>query len=200
MRPTPEPDFDVGVEAAEATLERVERGDIDTNHAEPDPLVSRAVGDEDGMHLEDDPPAVEEDITEHDPTMDDAVLGFVECFNARDLDGLCDLLRADAEVPGLGNDLPNFQSAVDALWSRSPTCMLTPGRLDDRDVAVMWESADGRWWKAATLLFAGENDGRLGLVEMVEDPEAFDGVITDEPEREFDEGTRWEEWDEGAPD
>ncbi|MBW3662623.1 MAG: hypothetical protein KY469_05935 [Actinobacteria bacterium] len=200
MRPDPEADFDIDVETAEATLERVERGDISTNEVEPDLLVRRAVGEEDGMHLEEDQPLAEDEITEHEPSLDDAVLAFIDCFNARDLDGLCELLRRDAEVPGLGNDVPNFQSAVDALWSRSPTCMLTPGRLEEREVAVMWESADGRWWKVATLLFSGENDGRLGLVELVEDPEAFDGVVTDEPEREFDEGSRWEEWEEGAAD
>lgn len=197
MRPTPEADFDIDVEAAEATLDRVDKGDIDGHDPGPDLLVRRAASGEDGMHVEDDPPEPDDEITAHEPTPDDAVLAFIECFNARDLEGLCELLRPDAEVPGLGNDVPNFQSAVDRLWSRSPTCMLTNGRLDDRDVAVMWEGAEGRWWKAAALLFAGEKD-RLGVVELVDDPETFDAVVAEEPEREFDEGARWEEWEDGS--
>lgn len=43
----------------------------------------------------------------------------------------------------------------------------------------------------------GTADG-LGLVELVEAATLIDEADAEPPESEFVEGTRWDEWDEGA--
>lgn len=131
----------------------------------------------------------------------DAVDAFDEAFNARDLDGVLDVLAEDVEAPGLGNDRDNLPDALEELWERCPNCLLTRGWLDGRCVSVMWEPGELEgWWRIAIVHFDDVEAGRIGMLELTDDQVVLDQVETDGPDGDAEEGTRWEEWAEGDGD
>lgn len=199
--------------AAEAQLERLD--DRRVEGPPDDTGTVDAVELTDGMHIEQADAHLEataaiglttdEIMFELESTGDaelvDCADAFAEAYNARDLDALLELLSADGEMPGLGNDIDNLPEAVEDLWERRPSTMLTRGDVDGRVVAVMWELGDGGdWWRVATLHFDDCADGQLGVVEFCDDPAMLEEVQTVAPDVDLDEGSRWEEWSEGAVD
>lgn len=205
--------FDRRQAAAEAQLDR-----IDDRRADGPPDDS-GTADEidltDGMHIEHAdtdlmaPAALglttDEILLELDPPGDaeliDCAEAFAEAYNARDLDSLLELLREDSEMPGLGNDIDNLPEAVEDLWERRPSTVLTRGDLDGRVLAVMWELGDGSaWWRVATVHFDDCQDGTIGVVEFSDDPGILEEVSTVSPDVDLDEGSRWEEWTDGVVD
>jgi hypothetical protein len=125
---------------------------------------------------------------------------FVEAFNARDLDGILTLVRADIECPDIrdGDGVGALSEELEAIWERSPGAILTRAFLDDQPVAVGWlPDQDGCWCRAAVVCFDAA-DGLLCLVEMPDDADALDRVETEEPTgEELDEWSDWAEWDRG---
>jgi hypothetical protein len=201
--------LDRTIAAAEARLDRL---DDDAAEASPNGHVPD-VDLSDGMHIEDEDelevaPAAAGLTTDEilieldggpDAELTDCVEAFAEAFNARDLETLVELVAPDAEAPGLGNDLDNLPEAVEDLWERRPSSLLTRGELAEQCVAVMWELGDGGgWWRVATLHFDDCVDGQLGVVEFSDDPGILEEVETVAPDGDVDEGIRWEEWTEGT--
>lgn len=182
----------------------------------PDWLDAAEVGDllGEGMHVEDgnaaeplDDAPDEEELTRRlrdEPGVDSELVNcldaIVETFNARDLDGLLELVAEDCELPGLaGSDREGFAATLEDLWERRPTCLLTRGEFEDEPVGVLWELADGdTWWSIATVHVAEPNEGDVGLVEFVDDAATLDRVVAQPPDGDLDEGMRWREWEEGA--
>ncbi|HEX9889422.1 MAG TPA: nuclear transport factor 2 family protein [Nitriliruptorales bacterium] len=207
MRVPAHDDVDVGQAAAESRLARLDEDEP------PAPTGDNGVGDTldlteaaaDGIHVEigefDAYEVGQDDLDDLHGPADQAVVidAFCEAFNARDLDGLFDLLADDCETPGLGNDCDNFAEAVEDLWERRPTSLLTRGELEGEPVAVLWEVGDtGAWWRVAPVLFDAVEDGQAGVVELSDDNDTLDAIIAEVPEDDLDEGSRWSEWDEGA--
>lgn len=155
-----------------------------------------------GFHL-DDPD--DEGDEEHDrPTSDDSVLAdaldvVAEAFNARDMDGLLDVLASDGEAPGLlsyeRGDLP---AAIQDLWQRRPTCCLTRGHVDDEHVGVLWEHDGSNWWQLAVVHVDDVVDGTVGVLEFGDDPALLEQVVAEAPDGELEEGSLWSEWEEGT--
>jgi len=138
-----------------------------------------------------------EDIRPGEGAREELVEGFIEAFNARDLDQLLELFSDDAEVPGLGDDRNGLGSALEDLWERNPGVTATLGRLGGAAVTMLWVSDDREWWRVGMVVFEG-SDEVLSLAELVEEPGALEGTEADAPERERDEGATWEEWEEGV--
>lgn len=192
--------FDRSLAAAQSQLDRIDDGGEDVD------LVETDLGDSAGMHIE-DPSVVDQEEpdddgleTDHDGDgLADVIDAFSEAFNARDLDGLLDLVSEDCETPGLGGDLDGFAEEIEDLWDRRPTSLLTRGVLDDLDVGVMWEIGDdGSWWRVAPVFFDDPDGGRIGVIEFGEDQDTLDGVEADPPDAEFEEGARWRDWEDGV--
>lgn len=196
--------FDRELESAEAALDRLddERGQSQ-QLAELDEAEVMATG----MRVDDGEPLDVQDGEDEEHHFDgeliDAIDAFNEAFNARDLDALLEVVADEVEAPGLGGDRANLAGAVEDVWDQRPTAILTRGDLGGQPVAILWDIGDdGRWWRVAPLLFdGGVVDGRLAVVELADDPDAAAEATADGPDEEFDEGTRWEEWESGvAPD
>lgn len=188
---------------AESALDRLDAASED----DPDPVAVVDVQDDTSMHVEDGllETADDEDedlleIPAHpDESLSDALDAFLEAFNARDLDTLLETVAEDVEVPGLGYDLDNFPEALEDLWERRPSALLTRGRLEDgRCLAVVWELGTEGWWRVGVVHVDDPVDGRLGVVEFNDDPAVLEQVITDPPDGDLEEGSRWEEWEEGV--
>lgn len=211
MRRSAHDDVDLGRLSAEAQLDRLDDGTAPTEvpsngRIDRTGTLDLSHPEADGLHIETDDPdpyavGADDPGDVHDPAdLIAAIEAFTEAFNARDLDALLDLLADDCETPGLGNDCANFAEAVDELWERRPSSLLTRGLLEDRPLAVLWEVGDDAgWWRVAPVMFdAVGDDGRIGVVELNDDPTALDGVEAERPDDDLVEGSRWSEWEEGA--
>jgi hypothetical protein len=197
--------------AAETRLDQV---DAESERAEedvPDPAstpsgpdVGVDAGDY-GIHV-DDPEAdlLDEDLDAglRDDRGADLLDALGETFNARDLDGLLELVAPDAEAPGLlGYDVANLPDAVEDLWQRRPTCLLTRGLSDGQHVGVLWEHDGSAWWRAAVLHVEAASEGRAGVLEFTDDAALLERVTSEPPDPDdVAEGTRWHEWEDGVDD
>jgi hypothetical protein len=185
---------------AEAGLDRLDRASEDGRVDEPLPTLDA----DDDVHVATEPGVELRDPYEDTHALEDvtdAVDGFDDAFNARDFDALLEVLSEDVEAPGLGNDRENLPAAVERLWEQRPSALLTRGWLDDRCCSVLWEpSQDGGWWRIALLHFDDVEDGTIGVVELNDDPIALEAVVTEGPDGDVEEGTRWEEWADGDGD
>ena len=141
-----------------------------------------------------------------EPDLDDADLetlrnAFVEAYNARDLDGVLEVVSPDAELPdisGEGHDA--LIDELESVWERSPLVVLTPAHVGDAPAAVAWLPDErGRWHRAGLLTFDSD-DGRLTVVEMPDDAEALDEALAEDPVGDIvSEELDWSEWDRGEP-
>ena len=164
-----------------------------------------AIAPEEGLHLVSDAD-LEVDAEQADRPLPDGASDlealrdeFVEAFNARDLDALVSLARADVECPDIhGDGVAALSEEISAIWERSPAALLTRAFLDDEPCAVAWlPDEEGCWSRAAMVCFAGD-DGLLSVVSLPDDADALDRADAEDPEgEEQQEGTDWAEWESG---
>lgn len=192
------------VAAAEARLDRVDRSN---GHRPPDDVPVYVLDHDDDLHVEEVWDGLTEDEQEElgggpDSEVANAIDVFNELFNARDLDALLELAAEDCEAPGLGNDLDNLPEALEDLWDRRPSCLLTRGEHEGRCLSVMWEAGNnvGEWHRIATVYFDDIANGELGVIEFADDAAVLDQVVTAGPDGEHDEGSLWSEWEDGVLD
>lgn len=201
-------DVDPRTAAAESRLERLDDrlaedgpGDDRADPLTADPTRDGVTTDGYGFHLDDpDGDLLDDDLDAglRDDAEADAIDAIAERFNARDLDGLLEVLAPDAEAPGLlGYDLDNLGDAVEDLWQRRPTACLVRGRAELEYVGVLWEHDGSTWWRVAAVHVDDVADGRIGVLEFSDDPALLEQVEVDAPDDELEQGTRWREWDEG---
>jgi hypothetical protein len=193
--------------AAESGLDRINDVALD-----PGPVEDAASGngsapvlgaDDYGIHLDDpDADLLTDDLDAglRDDGEADALDAFAERFNARDLEGLLEIVSPDTETPGLlGNDLANLPAAMQDLWSRRPTGCLTRGYVDTDHVGVLWEHDGKAWWRVAVVHVDDVDDERIGVLEFSDDDALLERVVCDGPDAsDLEEGARWIEWEEGA--
>lgn len=159
---------------------------------------------DDSLHIEGPEPR-ELDDSGVDPvhqdrwgTLENLIDGFVEAFNAHDLDGMMALFSHDVELPGLGGDAFGFPDTIGSVWNRRPNAILTRGLLEDEPVTVVWDVDDHGVWQRVALFCYDATDDRIGLVELIDDAGAAHDAETAEPEHEVVEGATWDEWYEGV--
>lgn len=188
-----------------AILEDEGPDDVDEPSAvPPQEPPERTVGPDDFGFHEDDPDSdlLQDDLDtgRRDDQEADALDAFAEVFNARDLEQVLAVMAPDGEAPGLlGYDRDNLGDAIEDLWQRRPTCCLTRGHHLDEHVGVLWEHDGDTWWRVAAVHVDDVRDGTIGVLEFTPDPALLDELVAEPPEAgELDEGTRWQEWEEGA--
>ncbi|GGI02638.1 hypothetical protein [Egicoccus halophilus] len=192
-------DLDRHAAGAEARLDRL---DAEAAGAPPDDERGTVAEDEFGFHVDDpDGELFEDELRPGVP--DDSALEaleqLAEAFNARDLDGVLEVVARDGEAPGLlGWDRDNLPDAVEDLWTRRPSALLTRGSTTEGDVGVLWEHDGAQWWRLAVVHVADVQEGCVGVLEFSEDTALLEQVECEVPDGEFEEGARWSEWSEGA--
>lgn len=199
---------DPALAAAESALERVAPGSRDGQDDAQDAGDELDLHDTVGFHIQadrTDPPQGDDELdwdarqeVHPDPDRSVCVDALAEAFNARDLDALLDLVTPDCETPGLANDLDDFALAMEDLWLRRPTCLVTRGEHGDDVIGVLWELADaGRWWRVASVHVEDVADGLAGVIEFSDDPFLVEEIAADEPDLDLEQGSRWAEWEDG---
>ncbi len=196
--------IDPGVAAAEARLDREDDDAArrEREHVE-EPSNDGVDVDGFGFHVDDpdaDLMADDLDVGLRDDREADAIDALAEPFNARDVEGLLAVIARDAEVPGLASaDLSDLPDAVQQLWRRRPSCLLTRGYIEREHVGVLWEHDGDAWWRTAVVHVDDVEDGLVGVFEFSDDPALLERVECEPPgDDELEEGTRWAEWEEGA--
>jgi hypothetical protein len=193
--------------AAESGLDRIDDVETDPGSTSDADVSNGAVPaiatDDYGVHLDDpDVDLLTDDLDAglRDDGEADALDAVAERFNARNLDGLLDVVSPDAEAPGLlGYDVANLPEAVQDLWSRRPTVCLTRGYVETEHVGVLWEHDGTDWWRVAVVHVDDVVDDRIGVLEFSDDAALLERVVCDGPDaQDLEEGARWVEWDEGA--
>ena len=196
--------IDAGVAAAEARLDRVDEEQARREREEVEEPSSDGVeANGYGFHVDDpevDLMADDMDAGLRDDREADAIDAVAEPFNARDVEGLLAVIAPDAEVPGFaGPDLSDLPEAVQELWRRRPTCLLTRGYVEQEHVGVLWEHDGEQWWRTAIVHVDDVEDGMVGVFEFSEDTALLERVLGEGPgPDELDEVMRWVVWEEGA--
>lgn len=196
--------------AAERDLDRLDdRADevLDPARDEDDRAVRGAIGhtvgpEDFGIHVDTpDADLLDEDLDVglRDDSEADLLDSIAEAFNARDLDGLMDLLDDDVEVPGLlGYERENAPLSLQDLWARRPTCCLVRGYTGTEHVGVLWEHDGSAWWRVAAVHIDDVGNGMAGVLEFSDDTALLERVEVEPPDDDLEEGARWSEWDEGT--
>lgn len=193
--------------AAESGLDRIDEGERDpgpTEDAEGGTGAAPAIATDDyGIHLDDpdvDLLTDDLDVGLRDDGEADALDAVAERFNARDLDGLLEVVALDAEAPGLlGYDVANLSEAMQDLWSRRPSVCLTRGYVETEHVGVLWEHDGTAWWRVAVVHVDDVVEESIGVLEFSDDAALLERVVCDGPDaKDLEEGARWVEWEEGA--
>lgn len=134
-----------------------------------------------------------------DPVAESTLVEFVERFNARDVDGLEELIADDAEAELLsarGRD--DLAEGFMELWERYPSLLLTRGDVDDEPVAAAWVADTERedFDLVGVLRFVWDDSGeRISRVDLVEAP---DETVLERPDpAELPEWADWRVVDEG---
>lgn len=198
-------DFDVSLAQAEAGLDRIDEDELVAEHDVPEEPLEM-IDDGAGWHVEDEAAPLggveDEDEEGHVSVLHDDLLDALnEAFNARDLEGVMDVLADDVELPGLAGDRAEAPDRIEDLWERRPTCLLTRAVNGNEGLSVLWEIGDeGQWWPLATLHVDDVEDGKAGVLEFSDDVSLIDELDPEMPDDDLDEGTRWQEWEEGAID
>ncbi|MCC5946989.1 MAG: hypothetical protein JJT89_00920 [Nitriliruptoraceae bacterium] len=199
--------------AAERDLDRIDDeadATLDPRRVEDDRLVRGAVGravapDDYGIHVDDpDGDLLDEDLDAglRDDREADLLDSIAEAFNARDLDGLMELLNDDVEVPGLlGYERANVPGALQGLWERRPSCCLVRGYTGTEHIGVLFEHDGTSWWRVAAVHVDDVEDGQAGVLEFSDDTALLEQATCDTPDADdLEEGVRWEEWEQGVGD
>lgn len=132
-----------------------------------------------------------------DPEAENLVDEFVECFNARDLDGLRGLLSPEVETAALSAiGIAATLDAIGDLFFREPSIVLTRAEVDNEPIAAIWQPGEGRYVPVGYLSFAlSEADGRL--IERIEYVEELGETLVEAPDAS--ELAEWEvtgeEWE-----
>lgn len=196
--------IDASVAAAEARLDRAD--DEASRHDREvvdEPPADGVDADGYGFHVDDPETDLMDDDLDaglRDDVEADAIDALAEPFNARDVEGLLALIKADAEVPGLASaDLSDLPEAVHDLWRRRPTALLTRGFVEREHVGVLWEHDGEQWWRTAVVHVDDVEDGQVGVFEFSDDTALLERIECEPPAPdEVEEALRWATWDEGA--
>jgi hypothetical protein len=123
----------------------------------------------DGMAVDEaDPEDDAEVVVLGDPAATDVVDEFVGFFNARDLDGIGDLLSDDVEaemVRAVGAS--GAVEGLEDLFIREPLVMLTRASGEDGPIAVLWHPSDSGLAQVGFLEFEFD-DGDPPAVTRIE--------------------------------
>ncbi len=142
-------------------------------------------------------PEDEETATGADPAAESALVEFVERFNARDVEGIEELLAPDAEADLLSaRGREDLVEGLLELWERYPSLLLTRGEVGDEPVAAAWIADSERSdFDLLGILRFECTDGLIDRFELTETP--ADAVLERPDLTELNE---WEDWrivDEG---
>jgi hypothetical protein len=177
---------------------------FDIEDQEPEPEEVLGIDESDPIDLREDLDT-EESSDESDETLatidyavfDNVLDEFVDMFNARDLDGLGELLATDAEAGFLGESSgTGVIEGVNDLFLRYPTLLATRGDLGPEPIVLVWifdqdlDRFDPLGYLTLDVSDAGE--GQIRRVEYVDEVPDSEDLVVETPERA--DLPEWGDW------
>lgn len=147
--------------------------DLDLLHAETDDLLVRHA-----VPGADADVRVEADVS----GLDELAAAFVAAFDGHDVDGVLEVVADDVEMPDRDDEgAAALTDELVRLWNRLPDVVLTRGWDDGAACAVAWRpDEDQRWVRCGLVLFEASDD-LLTCIRLIDDAQALDAVVADEP-------------------
>lgn len=170
-----DPEFDIGVDPLV----------IDDDLAETDGDLLADGFDSDRLDIT----VAENSPTEADTDLENALVEFVDRFNARDMEGLTELFAPEATFDLTDSVTPG---SLDELFLRHPDLILTRGELDLAPVAAAWIlDGDTDHYRLCGLVFLETDEGLIERVVFVDEAPEGD-LVVEAPEDS--ERPEWEDW------
>lgn len=131
--------------------------------------------------------------------LDNALDEFASRFNARDLDGLGELLAPDAEADFLKeSSRDGVVEGINDLILRYPTLLATRGDIGPEPIVVVWifDQDQDRFepFGYLTLQLSDSDESLVQRVDYVEELPDSEDLVVEKPERS--ELPDWEDWSE----
>lgn len=129
--------------------------------------------------------------------MDNVLIEFVELVNARDLDGLAELLAVDATAGSLrGTSRDGVLDGLGDFWAANPTLMVTRGDVGPEPVAVAWLFDPDQARYCFSGYFSIELDDcdepRVRRLDFTEELPEWPELVTESPD--VAERPEWQTW------
>lgn len=136
------------------------------------------------------PPQSEEDVLDE----------FVEILNARDLEGVAELLAPEVTSTVFGGGTPEtVVEGMSDLLLRYPHLVTSRGEVGEEPVVVLWLPDEEERYRAVGYLDFAFEGGLIEHLEYVD--EVPSDLLAEEPEGdELAEWDRWPGWDSGEGD
>ncbi len=130
--------------------------------------------------------------------VDDALIEFVELVNARDLDGLADLLAPEVAAGLLGaTSRAAVLEGLDEFFAANPTSVVTRGDLGVDPIAVVWsyDPDQERYGMVGyfTVEVAESDETRIERLDFVDEIPDWPELVVETPETA--ERPEWQSWD-----
>jgi hypothetical protein len=131
--------------------------------------------------------------------LDNAIDEWVDVVNGRDLDGLSELLAADAEASFLGEwSRDGVVDGFNDLFLRYPTLLVTRGEAGPDPIVAVWifDRVADRFDPFGYMTFETTDDdaGLIRRVEYIGELPDSEDLLVETPERS--ELPEWEDWSE----
>lgn len=140
----------------------------------------------------------EDSLTADTAEIDNLLIEFVERMNARDLDGLAELLAVDATAGSLrGTSRDGVLDGLDDFWAANPTLIVTRGDVGVDPVAGVWlfDPDQGRYCHSGyfSIELAEGDEPRVGRLDFTEEPPGWPELVAESPD--VAERPEWQAWD-----
>ena len=132
-----------------------------------------------------------------DTAVENASDEFVDLFNARDLDGIADLVTADVTSDLFdGTGVESAVHGMAGLLRRYPQLIATRGEDGNQPIVALWIPDEQGQYRLMGYLVLSTEEELVDRITYVDTPGS--DVLVEEPDAdEMDEWQDWQEWDTG---
>lgn len=133
-----------------------------------------------------------------DAAVENASDEFVDLFNARDLDGIAELVTADVSSDLLdGEGVDSVIEGLAGLLRRYPQLVSTRGEDGNRPIVALWIPNEQDQYSLMGYLELSAADELIDRITYVDTPESGDLLLEEPDLEEMSEWQDWSEWDTG---
>ena len=132
-----------------------------------------------------------------DPAVENASDEFVDFFNARDLDGIADLVTANVTSDLFdGAGVESTIEGIAGLLRRYPQLIATRGEDGNQPIVALWIPDEQDQYRPMGYLELSADDELVDRITYVDTP-AGDLLVEEPDPDEMAEWQDWREWDTG---
>jgi len=129
-----------------------------------------------------------------DVAVDNASDEFVDLFNARDLDGIADLVTAEVASDLFdGTGVESAVNGIAGLMRRYPQLIATRGEDGNQPIVALWIPDEQSQYRLMGYLEMSTEEELIDRITYVDTPGT--DLLVEEPDA--DEMAEWQDWDTG---